>query len=268
MKIAVKDLIGRRGNGQLTELNMAKDEHAAAAETARVEIIVSDRKYTCDDFRTAALNAQLTFGLVYGECANADEAKRAAFEGMDAGADSILCPMRCDAAEAMAEEAIPVVGYIGFMPKRAHWTGRAARGKTVGDALAILNDARHRRDTGGFCGRDGNCAARGCGGDFPADFARRDFRGLGRGLRGLVPDLGRDSWRNRMACASSCPDIQEFPGRIRTTASGPRGCEFRVQARCGFGVVSWRELTGLDLRRRSEQVRNCTGKLGLAEPWA
>ncbi len=268
MKIAVKSLVDRRGNDQLTELNMANVEHAAAAEAAGTEIIVSGQRYACDDSRTAALNAQFTFGLVNGECANADEVRLAAFEAMEAGADSIRCPVKCDAVEAMAKEAIPVVGHIGFMPKRTHWTRRAARGKTVDDALAILNDARRRRDTGGLCGRDGNCAACGRGGDFPADFARLDFRGLGRGLRCPVPDFGRDFWRNRRACASSCPDVLEFSGRIRTTASGPRGCEFRVQVRCGFGVVSWRELTGLDLRRRSEQVRNCTGKLGLAEPWA
>lgn len=150
MKPTVKDVIAHKGKGQLTELNVATVEHAAAAECAGIEIIVSGRKHARADVRAAARNTHFTFGLTYGEHANADEAMRAAFEAMDAGVDSIYCPMHYDVIEAMAKEAIPVVGHIGFMPQKARWTGIGARGKTAVDALAILDDARRYEDAGAF----------------------------------------------------------------------------------------------------------------------
>ncbi len=150
MKMTVKDLIEHKGKEQLTELNVASVEHAAAAEAAGIEIIVSGRKNMRDAFRASAPNTHFTFGLIYGEYANADEAKRAAFEAMEAGADSIYCPMHFDVIEAMAKEAIPVVGHIGFMPQKARWTGYSARGKTADDAIAILNDARRYQEAGAF----------------------------------------------------------------------------------------------------------------------
>ena len=58
--------------------------------------------------------------------------------------------MHYNVIEAMAKEAIPVVGHIGFMPQKARWTGYVARGKTADDALAILNDARRYQDAGAF----------------------------------------------------------------------------------------------------------------------
>ncbi|MDE0112391.1 MAG: 3-methyl-2-oxobutanoate hydroxymethyltransferase [Albidovulum sp.] len=150
MKLTVGDIVARKGKGQLTELNVACAEHAAAAEAAGIEIIVSGRKHLRTAFRAAAPNTHFTFGLIYGHTVNADEAKRAAFEAMEAGADSIYCPMHYDVIEEMAKEAIPVVGHIGFMPQKARWTGVAARGKTAADALAILDDARRYANAGAF----------------------------------------------------------------------------------------------------------------------
>ena len=150
MKLTVGDIVARKGHGQLTELNVACVEHAAAAETAGIEIIVSGRGHLRDAFRAAAPDTHFTYGLIYGQTVNADEAKRAAFEAMEAGADSIYCPMHYDVIEEMAKEAIPVVGHIGFMPQKARWTGVSARGKTAEDALAILDDARRYADAGAF----------------------------------------------------------------------------------------------------------------------
>ena len=150
MKLSVGDIVARKGRGQLTELNVASYEHAAAADAAGIEIIVSGRKHLRDAFREAAPNTHFTFGLIYGDFVNADEAKRAAFEAMEAGADSIYCPMHYDVIEEMAKEAIPIVGHIGFMPQKARWTGVKARGKNAKDALAIFDDARRYRDAGAF----------------------------------------------------------------------------------------------------------------------
>ena len=150
MKLTVGDIIARKGQGQLIELNVACVQQAAAAEAAGIEIIVSGRRHLREAFRAAAPNTHFTYGLTYGHTVNSDEAKRAAFEAMEAGADSIYCPMHYDVIEEMAKEAIPVVGHIGFMPQKARWTGVSARGKTAEDALAILEDSRRYSDAGAF----------------------------------------------------------------------------------------------------------------------
>ncbi|MEO1204494.1 MAG: 3-methyl-2-oxobutanoate hydroxymethyltransferase, partial [Pseudomonadota bacterium] len=74
---------------------------------------------------------------------NADEARRAAFNAMEKGADAIYCPMALDVVESLAREAIPVHGHVGFVPYKNSWTGGfRAVGKTAEDAFAILERAR------------------------------------------------------------------------------------------------------------------------------
>lgn len=150
MKLTVRDIIDRKGRCRMTQLNVATVDHAAAAEAAGIEIIVSGRLHLRDAFRAAAPDTHFTFGIAYGHAVNADEAKRAAFEAMEAGADSVYCPMHFDVVEAMAKEAIPVVGHLGFMPQKARWTGVAACGKTAEDAMKILEEARRYEDAGAY----------------------------------------------------------------------------------------------------------------------
>ena len=100
-------------------------------------------------FRAAAEDVFLTVGLVYGQYVNADEAKRAAFAVMEKGADAVYCPMSLEIVEALATEAIPVHGHVGFVPYKNTWTGGfKAVGKTADDALAIYKRAKAYEDAG------------------------------------------------------------------------------------------------------------------------
>ena len=150
MKLSVRDLIAGKGGRQLTELNVASPEHAAAAEDAGIDIIVSGRRELRRALRSAAPATHFCVGLIYGQHVNADEAKRAAFEAMDDGADSIYCAMHFDVVEAMAKEGIPVVGHAGLIPQKARWTGFRAIGKTALEAREVLNTVRRYEDAGAF----------------------------------------------------------------------------------------------------------------------
>jgi 3-methyl-2-oxobutanoate hydroxymethyltransferase len=105
---------------------------------------------TARPYRAAAPNTHFCFGLIYGHHVNADEARRAAFEAMEAGADSIYCAMNFDIVEAMAKDGIPVVGHVGLIPQKARWTGFRAVGKTANEALEVLADVRRYEDAGAF----------------------------------------------------------------------------------------------------------------------
>lgn len=148
--LSVGDIIALKGRRQLTELNVACVEHAAAAEAAGIDMIVSGNLANRAAYRAAAQGTHFCFGLIYGHHVNADEARRAAFEALEAGADSIYCAMNFDIVEAMAKDGIPVVGHVGLIPQKARWTGFRAVGKTADEALGVLADVRRYEDAGAF----------------------------------------------------------------------------------------------------------------------
>ena len=150
MKLEVRDIIALKGRRQLTELNVASVEHAKAAGVAGIDMIVSGNFANRAAYRAAAPDTHFTFGLKYGGPVNADQAKRQAFDALEAGADSIYCPAHFDVIEAMSREGIPVIGHVGLIPQKARWTGFRAVGKTAEEAFGILQDVRRYEAAGAF----------------------------------------------------------------------------------------------------------------------
>lgn len=150
MKLEVHHIRALKGKRQLTELNVQSVDQAAAAEAAGIDIIVSGWRPEFPARRAAAPNTHFCFGLIYGHVVNADEAKRGAFEALEAGADSIYSAMHFDVIEAMAKEGIPVVGHAGLVPQKHRLTGMRAFGRTPAEARALMQTIRRYEDAGAF----------------------------------------------------------------------------------------------------------------------
>ena len=150
MKLEVHHIRALKGKRQLTELNVQSVDHAAAAQAAGIDIIVSGHRPDFAARRAAAPDTHFCFGLIHGQHVNADEARRAAFDALDAGADSIYCAMHFDVIEAMAREGIPVVGHAGLVPQKHRLTGFRAFGRTPDEARAIMRTIRRYEDAGAF----------------------------------------------------------------------------------------------------------------------
>ena len=150
MKLEAHHIRALKGQRQLTELNVQSVEHAMAAEAAGIDIIVSGYRAEFATRRAAAPATHFCFGLIYGHPVNADEAKRAAFDAMEAGADSIYCAMHFDVIEAMAKEGIPVVGHAGLVPQKYRLTGMRAFGRTLSEARAVMQTIRDYETAGAF----------------------------------------------------------------------------------------------------------------------
>ncbi len=150
MKLEVHHIRALKGVRQLTELNVQSVDQASAAEAAGIDIIVSGHRPDFTARRAAAPGTHFCFGLIYGHPVNADEAKRAAFDALEAGADSIYCAMHFDVIAAMAREGIPVVGHAGLVPQKARLTGFRAFGKTPDEAGALMQTIRRYEDAGAF----------------------------------------------------------------------------------------------------------------------
>jgi 3-methyl-2-oxobutanoate hydroxymethyltransferase len=150
LKLEAHHIRALKGKRQLTELNCFTAEQAAAAEEAGVEMIVSGWKRDRAAIRAAAPNTHYCFGLIHGDHATAEAALRDAFDGLNAGADSIYCAMHYDVVAALAREGIPVVGHVGLVPQKARNTGYRAFGKTAADARAVMEAVRRYEDAGAF----------------------------------------------------------------------------------------------------------------------
>lgn len=148
-KLTVKDLLDLKGKRPLTQVNVHNEKEARACEEAGVDMIITWERSDIPAFRSAAPNIFFTVGLVYGQYVNADEARRASFAAMEKGADAIYCPMDLDIIEALAKEAIPVHGHVGFVPYKNTWTGGfKAVGKNAVDAYTIYERAKAYEDAG------------------------------------------------------------------------------------------------------------------------
>ena len=148
-RLTVKDLLGLKGQRKLTQVNVHTAAEAAACEAAGIDMIITWERSPLDTFRAAASETFFTVGLVYGQYVNSDEARRAAFSAMEKGADAIYCPMALDIVEALAREAIPVHGHVGFVPYKKTWTGGfKAVGKTAHEALEVYRRAKVYEDAG------------------------------------------------------------------------------------------------------------------------
>jgi len=148
MKLEVHHIRALKGRRQLTELNVTGPEQARAAEAAGIDIVVSGRVEQRAAIRAAAADTHFCFGLTYGQHVNSDEALRAAFDALAAGADSIYCCLSPRIIEGLAREGVPVVGHAGLVPQKARLTGFRAFGKTLPEAQALWSDIRDLEQAG------------------------------------------------------------------------------------------------------------------------
>ena len=73
-----------------------------------------------------------------GNYVNADECICNAFKALNQGADAVYAGVSLKSVEAMANEGIPVVGHVGYIPYKSTWAGGAkAVGKTAVSALRV-----------------------------------------------------------------------------------------------------------------------------------
>lgn len=148
MKLAVHQIRALKGVRQLTELNVTGPDQARAAEEAEIDIVVSGRIDQRAAIRAAAPATHFCFGLIFGHHVNTDQALRAAFDALEAGADSIYCCLSSRIVECLAREGVPVVGHVGLVPQKARLTGFRAFGKTLEEARKLWRDTRDLEQAG------------------------------------------------------------------------------------------------------------------------
>lgn len=150
-KLTLHDIMDAKNQGrQFTEVFTCNVNEAIACAEAGVEIIMCMAD-ALPMIRKAVPNSFIISAdrLNRPHIASPDQAIAAAFKLMDLGADAVYSGMSMRAVRAMAEEHIPVVGHIGFVPYRSTWIGGTrAVGKTCSEAVQVYEAAKAYQDAG------------------------------------------------------------------------------------------------------------------------
>jgi 3-methyl-2-oxobutanoate hydroxymethyltransferase len=138
-KLTVKDLFDLKGKRQLTEVYVSTPAEASACEAAGIDMMVTSESNDVKGIRAAAPNTFFTVGFLgSAKYATADDAVRFGFKALSDGGDAIYAGVSLKSVEAMANEAIPVVGHVGFIPYKNSWFGGfKAVGKTADVAIKL-----------------------------------------------------------------------------------------------------------------------------------
>lgn len=151
----VKDLQDLKGVRQMVETLPFLPEEAAAAEEAGIDTmkVRFDPKapQSTLELRNAAPHTFMNYAMSLTAYASPTEALRAAFDAMEAGADSIMCQWSLEFIETLAKAGVPVQGHVGLVPRKSTWTGGLrAVGKTVDEALMIHQDMKDHENAGAW----------------------------------------------------------------------------------------------------------------------
>jgi 3-methyl-2-oxobutanoate hydroxymethyltransferase len=147
----VAGLRALKGSGShAAQVTAETADEAAAAEAAGVEMVVC-RAANVGRVREGSRKVFVTAALGFADAVTADEILRTAFSAVTAGADAVITGRGTDTVRMLASEQIPVMGHLGFVPRKSTWVGSVrAVGKTAAEALELWDRFRRLEDAGAF----------------------------------------------------------------------------------------------------------------------
>jgi 3-methyl-2-oxobutanoate hydroxymethyltransferase len=140
----------KSSGGHAAQVTAETPDEAAAAEAAGVEMVVC-RAANVGQVREGSRRVFVTAALGFAEAVTGNEILRAAFAAVTGGADAVLTSRGSETVRALAQEQIPVVGHLGFVPRKSTWVGGVrAVGKNATEALELWDRFQRLEDAGAF----------------------------------------------------------------------------------------------------------------------
>ena len=135
---------------QLAQVTASTAEEAAAAEAAGIEMVVCMAD-AVSLVRRGSTRLFVTAAIDFGGAVTVDELLGTAFEALSNGADAVISARRIDAIRRLAEEDVPVMGHLGFVPKKSTlYGGVRAVGKTAEEANVLWKRFQDLEEAGAF----------------------------------------------------------------------------------------------------------------------
>lgn len=136
--------------GSFAQVTADTAGEAAAAEAAGIEMVVCRAK-NVKEVRCGSTQVFVTAALGFAEAITDDDILRTAFNAITDGADAVITARRLDIVSLLASEDIPVMGHLGFVPRKSTWVGSVrAYGKTADEAVQLHNRFRRLEEAGAF----------------------------------------------------------------------------------------------------------------------
>ena len=143
-------LKARQTGRQLVQVTASTAEEAAAAESAEIGMVVCMAE-SVSSVRRGSTRVFVTAAVDFSGAVSADELLGEAFEALSSGADAVITARGMSSVERLAEEDIPVMGHLGFVPKKSTlYGGVRAVGKTAKEAGALWKKFQALEDAGAF----------------------------------------------------------------------------------------------------------------------
>jgi 3-methyl-2-oxobutanoate hydroxymethyltransferase len=135
---------------RIAQVTAETSDEAAAAEAGGVEMVIC-RAANVMRVREGSRRVFVTAALGFAEAITSDEILRSAFSAITSGADAVLTSRGAETVRTLAAEQIPVVGHLGFVPRKSTWVGGVrAVGKSAAEALQLWDRFRRLEDAGAF----------------------------------------------------------------------------------------------------------------------
>ena len=149
--VTVASIVGLRNEEtRFVQVTASSEEEAAAAEAADIEMVVCMAD-AVPLVRRGSSRVFVTAAIDFGGAVTVDELLAAAFSALSDGADAVITARRLDCVRLLADEDIPVVGHLGFVPKKSTlYGGVRAVGRTAEEATALWTQFQQLEDAGAF----------------------------------------------------------------------------------------------------------------------
>lgn len=149
--VTVADIVALRAQGrQLAQVTASTSAEAAAAEAAGVEMVVcmSD---VVPAVRAGSGRVFVTAAIDFSGAVTTDDLLRTALAALSDGADAVITARGLDGVRRLAAEDIPVMGHLGFVPKKSTlFGGVRVVGRTAPEALDLWRRFQRLEEAGAF----------------------------------------------------------------------------------------------------------------------
>lgn len=149
--VTVASITALKGSGrQYVQVTAGSAEEAAAADAAGIDMVVC-LAASVPAVRQGSSRLFVTAAIDFGGEVTLDDLLATAFRSLSAGADAVITARRLDAVRLLAAEGVPVMGHLGFVPKRSNQLGGVRTvGRTATEAAALWQQFRELEDAGAF----------------------------------------------------------------------------------------------------------------------
>jgi 3-methyl-2-oxobutanoate hydroxymethyltransferase len=149
--VTVADIVALKAQERrLAQVTASTAEESAAAEAAGVEMVVC-MAGAVPAVREGSSRVFVTAAIDFDGAVTADDLLGDAFKALTAGADAVISARSMECIRRIAGEDIPIMGHLGFVPKKSTlYGGVRAVGRTAPEAIELWGKFRALEEAGAF----------------------------------------------------------------------------------------------------------------------